>query len=48
MPMRKKKLRAIPIKGFALLLVLGTAYQAVAQAATTPSAAPPYAKMAPV
>jgi hypothetical protein len=43
MPMRKKKVGAIAIKSFALLLVLGTAYQAVAQAATTP-----YAKMAPV
>jgi hypothetical protein len=43
-----KKFSAIAIKSFALLLVLGTAYQAVAQAATTPSAPTPYAKMAPV
>jgi hypothetical protein len=41
-----KKISAI--KSFALLLVLGTAYQAVAQAATTPSTTTPYAKMAPV
>jgi hypothetical protein len=43
-----KTISAIAIKGFALLLVLSTAYQAVAQAATTPSASTPYAKMAPV
>jgi hypothetical protein len=43
-----KKTSAIAIKSFALLLVLGTAYQAVAQAATTPSTTTPYAKMAPV
>jgi hypothetical protein len=43
-----KKISAIAIKSFALLLVLGTAYQAVAQAATTPSTTSPYAKMAPV
>jgi hypothetical protein len=43
-----KKISAIAIIGFALLLVLGTAYQAVAQAATTPSTTTPYAKMAPV
>ena len=42
-----KKLSAIAIKSFALLLVLGTEYQAVAQAATMPST-PTYAKMAPV
>ena len=48
MPMRKKKIGAIAIKSFALLLVLGTAYQAVAQAATTPSTTTTYAKMAPV
>jgi hypothetical protein len=46
--MRKKRVHAIAIKSFALLLVLGTAYQAVAQAATTPSTTTPYAKMAPV
>jgi hypothetical protein len=44
----QKKISAIAIKSFALLLVLGTAYQAVAQAATTPSTATPYAKMAPI
>jgi len=44
----RKKTSAIAIKSFALLLVLGTAYQAVAQAATTPSTTTPYAKMAPV
>jgi hypothetical protein len=46
--MRKEKVHAIAIKGFVLLLALGTAYQAVAQAATTPSPATPYTKMAPV
>jgi hypothetical protein len=39
---------AIAIKSFALLLLLGAAYQAVAQAATTPSTTTPYAKMAPI
>jgi hypothetical protein len=43
-----KKITAIAIKSFALLLLLGTAYQAGAQAATTPSATTPYAKMAPI
>jgi hypothetical protein len=43
-----KKISAIAIKSFALLLMVGTAYQAVAQAATTPSTTTPYAKMAPV
>jgi hypothetical protein len=43
-----KTIGAIAIKSFALLLVLGTAYQAVAQAATTPSISTRYAKMAPV
>ena len=38
-----KKISAIAIIGFALLVVLGTAYQAMAQDATTP-----YPKMAPV
>ncbi len=38
-----KKIIAIAIKSFALLVVLGTAYQAMAQAATTP-----YSKMAPI
>jgi len=46
--MRKKKVSAIAIKSFALLVVLGTAYQAVAQAGATPSTTTPYAKMAPV
>jgi hypothetical protein len=41
--MRKKKVHAIAIKSFALLVVLGTAYQARSQDATTP-----YPKMAPV
>jgi len=41
--MRKQKLGAIAIKSFALLVVLGTAYQAMAQEATTP-----YANMAPI
>jgi hypothetical protein len=43
-----KQISAITIKSFALLLVLGTAYQAVAQAATTPSTTTTYAKMAPI
>ena len=38
-----KKISAIAIKGFALLVVLGTVYRAMAQDATTP-----YPKMAPV
>ncbi|HEV2288504.1 MAG TPA: hypothetical protein VGR81_06070 [Candidatus Acidoferrales bacterium] len=41
--MRKKKVGAIAIKSFALLVVLGTAHQAMAQAATTA-----YLKMAPI
>ncbi|MGB7555546.1 MAG: hypothetical protein WBM04_14330 [Candidatus Korobacteraceae bacterium] len=41
--MRKKKTGAIAIKSLALLVVLGAAYQAVAQGAATP-----YPKMAPV
>ena len=41
--MRKKNAGVIAIKGFALLVVLGTVYQATAQDATTP-----YPKMAPV
>jgi hypothetical protein len=41
--MRKKKVYAIAIKSFALLVVLGTAYQATAQNTTTP-----YPEMAPV
>ena len=48
-----KKISAIAIQSFALLVVLGTAYfgtakQAVAEAATTPSTTTAYAKMAPV
>src|ERR1700722_18825910 len=43
-----KKISAIAIKSFALLLVLGAAYQVVAQAATAPSTTTPYVKMAPV
>ena len=46
--MRKKKVHTIAIKSFALLLAFGTAYRAVAQAATTTSLATPYSKMAPV
>jgi hypothetical protein len=41
--MLKKKVAAIAITGFALLAVLGTAHQAMAQDATTP-----YPKMAPI
>ena len=41
--MRKKKVGAIAIKSFALLVVLGTAYQAMARDAKTP-----YPNMAPV
>jgi hypothetical protein len=41
--MRKNKVGAIAIKSFALLVVLGTGYQAVAQDATAP-----YPKMAPI
>ena len=41
--MRKKKFSAIAIKSFALLVVLGTAYQAMAHDATTP-----YPNMAPI
>ena len=41
--MRKKKVGAIAIKRFALLVVLGTAYQAMAQDTATP-----YPNMAPI
>src|SRR5262245_4504919 len=41
--MQKNKFGAISIKGFALLVVLGTAYQSMAQAGATP-----YPKMAPI
>src|SRR5580692_4835749 len=43
-----KKIGAVAIKSFARLLLLGTAYQAVAQAAIIPSTTTPYAKMAPI
>ncbi len=43
-----KKIGAIAIKSLALLVVLGAAFQAVAQAATTTFPATPYSKMAPV
>ncbi len=43
-----KKISAIEIKSFALLLVLGTAYQAFAQAATKPSTTTLYTTMAPI
>jgi hypothetical protein len=48
MSIRKNKIGAIAITSFALLVVLGMAYQAVAQDAMTPSAATPYPKMAPI
>jgi len=41
--MRKKKVGAIAIKSFVLLVVLATGYQAVAQEATAP-----YPNMAPI
>jgi hypothetical protein len=43
-----KKTSAIAIKSFALLVVLGMAYQAVAQDAMTPSTTTTYTKMAPI
>jgi hypothetical protein len=43
-----RKTSAIAIIGFALLVVLGTVHQAMAQAAATPSPATPYSKMAPI
>jgi|SRR5580693_266862 hypothetical protein len=43
-----RKISAIAIIGFALLVVLGTVHQAMAQAAATPSPATPYSKMAPI
>jgi hypothetical protein len=51
--MRKKKVVAIAIIGFALLVVLGMAvlgmaHQAMAQDAATPNPAVPYSKMAPI
>jgi len=43
-----KKISGIAIRNFALLLVLGTAYRAGAQAAMKPSTTTTYAKMAPI
>jgi hypothetical protein len=43
-----RKISAIAIIGFALLVVLGTVHRARAQAAATPSPATPYSKMAPI
>ncbi len=43
-----RKISAIAIIGFALLVVLGTVHPAMAQAAATPSPATPYSKMAPI
>ena len=43
-----RKISAIAIIGFALLVVLGTVHQAMAQAAATSSPATPYSKMAPI
>ena len=43
-----RKISAIAIIGFALLVVLGTVHQAMAQAAATPAPATPYSKMAPI
>jgi hypothetical protein len=43
-----RKISAIAIIGFALLVVLGTVHQAMAQAAATQSPATPYSKMAPI
>lgn len=40
-----RKISAIAIIGFALLVVLGTVHRAMAQAAATPSPATPYSKM---
>jgi hypothetical protein len=51
--MRKKKINALAIKSFAILVVLGTAYfsaanRAMAQDAATPHPVAPYPKMAPI
>jgi hypothetical protein len=43
-----RKISAIAIIEFALLVVLGMVHQAMAQAAATPSPATPYSKMAPI
>ncbi len=46
--MRKKKVGAIAIKSFALLVVLGTAYLGTANHAMAQEAKTPYPNMAPV
>jgi hypothetical protein len=46
--MLKRKIVAIAIQGFAMLVVLVTACQAMAQDATTPYPPTPYSKMAPI
>ena len=46
--MRKKKVGAIAIKSFALLVVLGTAYLGMAYQAMAQDAATPYPNMAPI
>ena len=46
--MRKKKVGAIAIKSFALLVVLGTAYLSTAHQATAQDATTPYPNVAPV
>jgi hypothetical protein len=46
--MRKKKVGAVAIKSYALLVVLGTAYLAMSQQAMPQDATTPYPKMAPV
>jgi hypothetical protein len=48
MPMRKKKISAIAIKSFALLVVLGTAYHITACQAMAQDATTPYPNMAPI
>jgi hypothetical protein len=48
MPMRKKKVVAISIKSFALLVVLGTAYLSTPHQAKAQDAATTYTRMAPV
>ena len=46
--MRKKKVRAIAIKSFALLVVLGTAYLGTSNQAMAQNATTPYPSMAPI
>src|ERR1700756_4396524 len=48
MPLRKMKISALAIKGFTLLVVLGTAYRAMTQDAGKLSTTTPYTKMAPI